>query len=212
MQKAIQLANKISKQLDKDCSDLVEECNLHKQFEPIYDLKLSNEITNTIICAIIYSYDVDSKWCDLKKTSHEDKILILAGLNAEMSELAYGEFIGLKREEINVAIGNFLDVQGDWKIAQIRRSRDYHSETIMRQSVSLEAKEQEQIGKLLREGINMRKIADDYMKELETAYVGLNHRTKQDFGEEFTEFAVKKDIMSWRIFVKDLNERKKAAI
>lgn len=212
MQKAILLAQKISKQLDSDCSELVEEYNLHKQFEPIFNLKTSNVITNTLICAIIYAYDSDSKWADLRKTSYEDKVIILNGLDATITEPLFDEFIKLTNDEINRCIGNFLDIQGDWKVSQVRRSRDYHSETIMRQSNSTDAKEQEQIGKLLREGINQRKISDDYMRELETDRVLQNHRTKQDFGIEYTEFATKKDILSWRTFITDLNEKKKAAL
>jgi len=212
MQKAIQAAKLISNNLEDDSTQILEEYNLHKQFEPIFNLKASNYVTNVLVCAIIYSYDSDSKWHDLKKTSYEDKVIILKGLDANISEPLFDEFIKLTNEEINRSIGNFLDIQGDWKISQIRRSRDYHSETIMRQSNSTDAKEQEQIGKLLREGINQRRIADDYMKELETDRVGQNHRTKQDFGVDYTEFVTKKDILSWREFISGLNENKKAAI
>lgn len=211
MQKAIHLAKQISKSLDSDFSELVEDNNLHKQFEPIYNLKLSNTLTNTLICAVIYSYDVDSKWCDLKKTSAEDKILILKGLDANLTESIYDDFINLKNEEINNCIGSFLDVQGNWKISQIRRSRDYHSEAIMRQSsATSDPKEQEQVGKLLREAINQRKISDDYMKEIETSMVGLDHRTKQDFGTPFTEFTTQRNVLSWREFISEKNLQLKA--
>lgn len=209
MQKAIQLAKQISKSLDSDFSELVEDNNLHKQFEPIYNLKLSNTLTNTLICAIIYAYDVDSKWADLKKSSHDDKVLILKGLNAEINEPIFDEFIKLKNEEINNCIGNFLDVQGNWKIAQIRRSRDYHSEAMMRQtSNDSEVKEQENIGKLLREGLHQIKVAEDFMKEIEASYVALDHRTKQDFGTSYSEFVTHKNPLSWREFIQGLNEAK----
>lgn len=209
MQKAIQLAKQISKNLYSDFSELVEDNNLHKQFEPIYNLKLSNTLTNTLICAIIYSYDVDSKWADLKKTSHEDKVLILKGLDANMNEPIYSDFISLKNEEINNCIGNYLDIQGNWKVSQIRRSRDYHSEAMTRQSSNLsDVKEQENLGKLLREGINQIKIAEDYMKELESSYVNLDHRVKQDFNTSYSEFVTQKNPLSWREFIQSLNEEK----
>lgn len=215
MIKAIQAAAKISKNLESDCSDILQDYNLHKQFQGIYDLRLDTKVTNILICAIIYSYDANSNWCDLKKTSHDDKINILNGLGADFSNPIYDDFIDRKVDEINDSIGDFLDLQTDWRIAQINRSRDFHSKAMREQEPSFTgidddktAKAKENFGKFLREALNHRKLCDEYIIQVEKDYVNLNHRTKQDFGIDYTEAVTKRDIYSWREFIKGLNENK----
>lgn len=216
MTKAIEVAKRISKDLDNDCSLILQEYNLMFPFQDIYELKLNDRMTNTLICAIIYSYDANSNWCDLKKTSFEDKINILKGLKADLTKALYYEFIELRNEEINNCIGEFLDLQTDWRFAQIMRSRDYHSRAIKEDEPQFTGvdddkiiKAKEGLGKYLREGLNHRKLADEYILQLEKDYVNLNHRTELDFGQKYTEVAVKKDIMSWSAFIHERNERKK---
>ena len=69
-------------------------------------------------------------------------------------------------------------------------------------------KAKEGIGKLLREGLNHRKLADEYLLQIEKDYVNLNHRTKQDFGIDYTEAVTKRDIYSWRLWIRELNDKK----
>ena len=211
MQKAIQLANILKKRIDEDNFELVGEYNLHKQFQSIYNLKLNNRVTNTLVAAIIFAYDKDSKWHDLKKDSVEDKTLILKGLDASLSDdKIYEQFVEMTNQSINDCIGEFLDTQGNWKIAQSRKSRDYHSKAMREPEPQFTgtdddktAKAKENFGKYLREAINQRKIADDYIDELNREYVGLNHRTKQDFGVEYIEATTQRDIYSWRQFIRE---------
>lgn len=218
MQKAIQAAKQISKNLDADATPTLEEYNLHTAFDSIYFMGLDNKITNTLICAIIYSYDANSNWCDLKKTSTEDKHNILKGLKADMSIAHYTEFIELKNEDINNAIGDFLDLQPDWRFSQVMRSRDYHSKALKEDNPDFGdadndkiIKAKEALGKYLREALNHRKICDEYMLQIEKDYVNLNHRTESDFGTKFTDVETKGDILSWRFFIQQLNDRKKKA-
>lgn len=215
MIKAIQVATAISKDLEKDSLPVLEQYNLHTAFDSIFLMELSIDVINTLICAIIFSYDNDSKWTDLKKTSYDDKIAILKGLRADLSNPIYNEFINISSDDINNSIGDFLDMQPDWRFAQIMRSRDYHSKAIrtpepefkdMDEDKTIKAKEG--IGKLLREALNHRKISDEYTLQIEKDYVNLNHRTKQDFGIEFTSQSTQRDIYSWRSFIRDLNEKK----
>ncbi len=48
----------------------------------------------------------------------------------------------------------------------------------------------------------------DYMKELESSYVNLDHRVKQDFNTSYSEFVTQKNPLSWREFIQSLNEAK----
>lgn len=216
MIKAINVANEIAKDVSKDCSSILQEYNLHYPFDSIFMMDLPVDITSTIIAAIIYSYDNNSKWTDLKKTSHDDKLAILQGLKADLSIPIYNDFINLSNSDINDAIGSFLDLQPDWRFSQIMRSRDYHSKAIRTPepefSESMEddkiIKAKEGIGKLLREGLNHRKLADEYLLQIEKDYVNLNHRTKQDFGIDYTEAVTKRDIYSWRLWIRELNDKK----
>jgi len=209
MQKAIQAAKIISKNLDEDATHVLEEYNLHTAFDSIYFMGLENKVANTLICAIIYSYDANSNWCDLKKTSFEDKENIFKGLKADMSIEYYQNFIDLTNEDINNAIGDFLDLQPDWRFSQVMRSRDFHSKSLKEKNPDFTGldndkviKAKEALGKYIREGLNHRKICDEYMLQIEKDYVNLNHRTEQDFGTKFTDTELAIDPLSWRDFIK----------
>lgn len=215
MIKAVQVATQISKDLTKDAVPTLEQYNLHTPFDSIFLMDLPTDVANTLICAIIFSYDSHSQWHDLKKTSYDDKIAILTGLRADLSNPIYNEFINISNDDINDAIGSFLDTQSDWRFGQIMRSRDYHSKALrtpepeftnLDEDKTIKAKEG--IGKLLREGLNHRKLADEYLLQIEKDYVNLNHRTKQDFGVDFTTQSTQRDIYSWRGFIRDINEKK----
>lgn len=209
MKKAIEVAKRISKDLKSDSIPILEEFNLHIAFDGITSMSLGNEVINTLVCAIIYSYDSDSNWIDLKKTSFEDKQNILKGLKADLTLQIYTDFIEFKNEDINNSIGDFLDLQSDWRFSQIMRSRDYHSKSLKEGNPDFGdadndkiIKAKEALGKYLREGINHRKIADEYYLQIEKDYVALNHRTEQDFGTKFTDTELKYDKLVWRNFIK----------
>lgn len=210
MGKIIETAKKISKQLDKDNYELLENINLHKVFDSIYSLKASNEITNTLVCAIIYAYHHESNWSDLKKSSYDDKINILKGLNAKITEPLYNDFLNFRCEEINDCIGDFLDQLPDWRFAQIIRSRDYHSKALREKEPEFSSdldddkriKAKEAVGKYIREGLSHRKLADEFLAQIEKDYVALNQRTEQDFGVKFTDQELKYDKELWRNFIK----------
>lgn len=211
MTKSLELAKKISKQLDVDNTELIEGMNLHKVFEGIYKLNAPLRVINTLICAIIYAFDNDSNWSDLKKTSHQDKENILKGLNADMKEPLYKTFIDFTNEDINDCIGDYLDLLPDWRFPQIIRSRDYHSKSLREKDpdFSLDGmdddkriKAKEAVGKYIREGMSHRKLADELLLQVEKDYVTLNHRTEQDFNVKFTEQELKYDRSLWRNWIK----------
>ena len=219
MIKALELAKRIAKRMDESNIELLESYNLHKQFAPLYEMgtqetPVSEKTINTIICAIIYAYDKDSNWYDLRKESYEDKLNILKGLDADLDNEYVRAFLNLSKDEINEAIGEYLQTQTDWRYVSARRFMDFHSSAMRQQEpefkegndVDKAAKAKENFGKFLRESLNHRKLADEYIEALNKEYVGLNHRTKQDFGIEFVEKSITQDIYSWREYTKAKKE------
>lgn len=214
MQKGIQAAKTISADLKKDWAEYLEEINFHRTFESIFYLALSNEITNTLICAIIYSYDNDSKWIDLKHDSLTINTNILKGLYADFNEDIFQQFITLKNDDINDSIGSYLDLLSDWRYVTARKQMDYHSKYVRETESNIttldedkKIKARENIGKLIKEAISQRKAADELLLLIEKDYVTTNHRVSQDFNAPFTQKSLEfsdtlKDDGSWRFFIK----------
>lgn len=216
MTKGINAAKTISKDLKKDWLPYLEEINLHRAFESIYYLRLSNEITNTLVCAIIYSYDNESKWIDLKHDSFTINKNILEGLYADLKEEIFQDFIKLRNDDINDAIGCYLDLLPDWKFVTAKKQMDYHAKYVRQEETNISGldedkkiKARENIGKLIKESIAQRKAADELILLIEKEYVLTNHRVHQDFNAnysqksiEFTDDTMPKDDGSWRYFIK----------
>lgn len=215
MQKALNLARQMSKNLENDWFSEIQEINLHKTFETIFELKLSNKITNTLICAIIYAYDQDSKWIDLKQDGMTINKNILEGLGADLNELIYNDFLNLKNDEILDSIGAYLDRISDWRFVTARKMIDYHSKYVRETEANLDSmdedkkiKARENIGKLIKESVAQRRTADELILQIERDYVNTNHKVDQDFGEKFTDTAIKVDCLSWRAFIRNLKNNK----
>lgn len=226
MQKGITAAKQISKDLKKDWLPYLEEVNLHRTFESIYYLGLSNEVTNTLVCAIIYSYDNESKWIDLKHDSFTINKNILTGLYADLKEEIYNDFIYLKKEEIRESIGSYLDLLPDWRFRHVRKLIDYYT-TVMNEKdpdlIKIDEEKRSTVnfnrGKAIREAKLQRLDADELIKLIEKDFVSTNSRISQDFGENFSQKSIDfsedypKDDGSWRYFIKytkPLWEQKKA--
>ena len=211
MKKAIKLAKTISAKMDADHLESIENENLHWVFEPLNDLLISQKEYNTLICAIIYSYDNESTWIDLNQEGQVINGTILRGLKADLNSQILKDFISLSNEQVNESIGNYLDVIGDWRFTTIRKHIDYHAKYI-RQTENEEdfrgldaAKKnaaREGMGKLMREAVNQRKAADELIQLVHRDYVTTQHRVQQDFGVPFVDESIKRDIFSWREFVK----------
>lgn len=217
MQKAIEIVKKISKQLDKNWIGELEECNLYKTFaEPIYRLEHNIVTLNTITCAIVYSYDPQSKWIDLKQDGFTINKNILIGLGADPEETVFKEFIELKNEDILHAIGNYLDLIPDWKYVTARKEIDYHAKYIRSTESTMtdvdedkKIKARENIGRLIKEAVSQRRSADELIELIQRENVNTQHKVHQDFGVDYTQRTLefmddskKKDILSWRDFIK----------
>src|SRR5260221_9758948 len=58
-------------------------------------------------------------------------------------------------------------------------------------------------GELLEQGLAAREKADKLILEIKKEYVNTDNAVQQDLGFQFTETYKKKDIYSWRNFIRD---------
>lgn len=209
MKKGIQIAKAISANLQADASELLTEHNMAYIFEPLEQLGVETRVKNTLICAIIYSYDNESTWADLNQDGETINRNILRGLKAEAHPI-YEQFIGQDNEKILEAIGYYLDSVSDWRFVTIRKHIDYHSRYIKISENDSEFKDlaadkknkaREDLGKLMREAVNHRKAADALIVEVQKDYVKTEERVRSDFGTSFIDNSIKRDIYSWRQFI-----------
>lgn len=236
MQKAIDLIKKISKDLSKDFKEELWEYHMPETFTNIYSLT-HNENANIIICFIVYAYHPDSLWLELHKDRVENKTNILKSLGADMNDPLFEEVINNKHEIINMAIFDFLESLKSWKWRAIFDLLDYSSrmsrfasqETELERTFDKMSKEGEvktltqeydldviskinkEKGLLLDQSIAKRKQADLILEEIRKEYMNSDIATQKDFDFTYTETAKKKNILSWKEFIIDLNERKKRA-
>jgi hypothetical protein len=220
MKKHIEIAKHISSNIELDSKEYLSENNYYYIFEKLFSISTEPTVINTLACAIIYSYSNSSKWIDLRNDGYSINKAILNGLNADIKKDIYQQFLALSNEDILDCIGNFLNtMKSDWKFITIRKMIDFHSKTMMQSEPDLtnvdeekKPKVRENISRTMKEALLQRESADKLIAELETAYVGTDERTKQDFGVQFTKEEIKYEITSWRHFILQLNEKKKAAL
>jgi len=195
---------------DAEDYEVEEEQGLHWIFEPLNELEISRKERNTLICAIIYSYDNESTWIDLKQDGQVINGAILRGLKADLTASIYDDFLNQRNEKISETIGNYLDALGDWRFTTVRKHIDYHAKYIRMTENEEDFKgldavkktaARENMGKLMREAVNHRKAADLLIQEIHRDYVSTQHRVSQDFNKSYVEESIKRDPYSWRQFV-----------
>lgn len=236
MIKYINVCKKIAKNLTESGFPLLKEVNLHAIFEPIYDMDIPLKRMNSITCLIIFGYDPDSGWLDLKRDRHENKLRILEGLGQHPSE--FESVLSGKDEKINDVIFNYLLSLTDWRWQSVFSMLEYHSKTIrfvnkkteselstdkldkegQLQTLTEElaedtiAKVTKTKGELLELAMNRRRQADELISEIRKDFVGTDSATQVDFGFMFSETSKQKsDIMSWRSWIRERNEKKATA-
>lgn len=237
MSKEIDLAKLISKDLTTDYKDLIYEYNMPDTFSNIYSIASNTTEANTIICFIIYAYSPDSLWLDLKKDRLENKLKILHNLNANVkSDLIQGIING-DNEIAGIAIFDFLEELKSWRWRTIFDLLDYSSrmsrfatqvteaerryqkinkegevkDVIEELDIDVISKVNKEKGMLLDQSIAKRKQADVLLEEIRKEYVTTDNAVKNDFGFMFTDTSKKRDILKWREFIDELNEKKQKA-
>lgn len=212
MQKCVEVAKRISKQLDKNCLSILEENNLHKVFYPIFLGEQPIEVLNTIVVYIIYAYDSNSQWININADRLIDKENILKGLGASKDVYPYVDIINNNHQEINEVIAEYLSLITTWKWRTIMACLDLHQQslkTISQPITSNDALEIEKIKKErsanLREGIRNREVAENLLKEIKSEFVKTDRATQEDFCFLFTDEKLI-DPLSWREFIKRKNK------
>lgn len=235
MQRAVELAKSISKELDKDWKEELIDYNMPDTFKNIYTLDTTIENKNRIICFIIYSYSPDSLWLDLKKDRLENKTKILHNLNADSGSILFTDILYNRNDIVGTAIYDLLENLKSWKWRGIFDLLDYSSkmfrfatqDTEQEKTIEKMNKEGEvkritsdydietiskinkEKGILLEQAIEKRKKADLLLEEIRKEFVATDIATQADFDFTFTDTSKKRDILSWRTFITELNEKKK---
>lgn len=213
----LSIAKNISSNLKEDYIDLLKDQNYFHIFQPLFELHLKQVQLNTLICAIIYSYDQNSNWINFNKDGYEINREILTGLGANFKEEIYNHFIELSNPQINEAVGSYLNSMIDWRFTTAREFMDYHAKYVRVKEEDMtgmdedkKMKTRENIGKLKTEAMSKRKASDELIELIKKDFVNTDYRVKQETGLSFTDETIKRDTLSWRQFIAyDLIELKK---
>lgn len=206
MQKSIETAKKISKDLGKNWKSELQEVNLYHIFLPVYSLTYNIETLNSIVCFIIYAYDNDSQWIELKADRIDNKCQIIKGLSCDPKEEVWQAIINNEIDEVLTVVGNYLEAITTWKWKTILSCFDYHAinirkaTEITKSTDELEAAKIDKAkGDLLKQCLSQRQIGEDLLKEIKADFVKTDRATQQDFEFEVTSAI---NIESWRSFIK----------
>lgn len=226
MQKGVNLALKMSRDLGKNWSSEIEDINLHAIFKPIYR-RSENIITlNAIAAFIVFAYDNDSSWLNLKQDRLENKIKILKGLEVE-SDSTLLLIANNEIDSINEVIVEYLIETSTWEFKTVCTLLDYHSNMIRFVSKKTETgksvdeldgegnkhtlveeydidtitKVNEKKGLLLEKAIEAREKADVLLAKIRKDFVQMDHAVQSDFGFSPTE-EKRIDPESWRMWVR----------
>lgn len=234
MQKAIELARLIGKDLKKNWEEQLEEYNLTRIFSSVYNTAETLEDKNKIICYIIHAYNPDSFWLDMNKDRTDNKIKILNSLDADTKSELYQNIINGKYESVNISIFSFLEELKDWRwrsifdlleyasrmsrFAAMETSDEKEYEKVAKdgavqkytEEVSIETitKVNKEKGNLIHQSIAAREKADMLLAQIRKEFAVTDDAVQQDFNFSFTETAKKRDILSWREFIKDTKLKK----
>lgn len=233
MLKAIDAAKKIIKSFDESGYKFLEEVNLHKIFDSIYDSDESLHTCNAISSFVILAYDNDSSWLNLKQDRVENKTKILKSITPLYTVEYFRKVIHNDNSMVNDIIASYLEEQATWKWRHIMTSIDFHSTTLRfvqkkidkgrttevedkdgekskvteEYDIDLIAKVGKQKGDLLKQALEARASADNLLAEIRKEFVQLDHVITGDFGFSITD-EKKIDPMIWRSFIKDRNGKK----
>jgi hypothetical protein len=233
--KSINLAKQIRSDITKNWSEELFDYDLSNAFAPIYGMKdigLSDK--NSIICYIIFSYNPDSLWLDLKKDRIENKTHILLNIGVNVNDELYSGILANKNETVNISIFNFLEHIKDWRWRAVFDLIEYASK--ISRFASMETDDERKFQKTLKDGekvdyteeveiktivsvnkdkgiliqqsIDAREKAHSIIEQIAKDFVQTDNATGQDFNFSFSETSKNKDPLSWREFIKERNQKK----
>lgn len=235
MQKFIECARKIITDLEKNWLPEFYELGLNKTFDEIYRLNVSITEANLLTSFIIFSYDPDSSRLDIRKDRYENKCQILSGIGGNINSALFKDILENNNEAFNNVVLNYLEKITTWQWPTIFSLLDYHSnmlrfanqKTEVEKSIDKMNKEGEvktltqdydidtlakvnkTKGELLSAAIEAREKASKLLLEIKKDFMPTDHATQSDFNFVFTDTAKDKvDILSWRSFIRQRNDRK----
>lgn len=235
MHKNIEAAKTISQSLKENHKELLEDVNLKEVFAEIFKMGFSQTEENRLICFVIYAYDPDSPKLNIQKDRYDNKYQILKNLGAAVDNANMQQILTADNEQFNMIALHFLETLTNWKWIQIFSYLEYHSKMIRfaNEKTSTEksfkvdkegvktvteeydvetiAKVNKNKGELLNQAQDARKKAELLLEEIRKEFMLTDNATQQDFGFNFTDTSKKKvDIMSWRAYIREYQDRKKA--
>lgn len=229
MQKAVDLAKKISQDLEKNWLPEIEENGLLSIFQPVFNLNLSLINGNILSAFVIYAYHPDSPKLDIRKDRYENKSSILLAIGGDINSELFQDILSNSNEDFNNIVLKFLEALTDWRWQTIFSLLDYHSnmlrfanqktesekkmdkinkegevkELIQEYDIDTVAKVNKQKGELLELAIKSRERAERLLDEIKKDFVSTDTAVQADLGFVFTDTAKEKiDILSWRSYIK----------
>lgn len=225
----------MSKSLEQDHSEYLDDMNLKSVFAGISDLGFPRVDENRLIAFVIFGYDPDSQKLNIEKDRYENKYQILKGLGADADNELFEQILTNANDKFNMVVLNYLETLTNWRWQTIYSLLDYHSNMIRFANQKTEeekswdkmskegekltlkkdydvdtvAKVNESKGKLLTQAIDARRKADLLLDEIRKTFMVTDNAVQQDLGFTFTDTAKKPiDILSWRSHVVLKNSRK----
>lgn len=233
MARPVDLAKLIQTDFEKDWSEEIKEYGFQETFLSIYNTPAGIEDKNKMACYVIHAYHPDSLWLDLKKDRIDNKIKILSHLDADYKSELYKNILDNRHEKVNIAVFNFLEELKDWRWRSIFDYLEHASRmsrfalTVTDEEKQYDDKDKEgnkqtfkedidikvivavnkEKGNLITQSVEARKESDKLLAEIRKDFAGSDAATQADFGFSFTDTAKKRDPLSWRHHIRDLQER-----
>lgn len=240
MQKALTLAKNILKSLEEDHTEDFKDINLDifdglfTLKRPIAD---TNRLIAFLIFA--YDPDSKRMDIQKDRYENKQSIMLSVGCNIEdalfheilsNSNQIFNDVVALYLAELTdwrwPMVYSMLDyssnmlrfsnqkTQAEKKFVDVKLGKDGEPSketTTTEFEITEIAKVNIQKDDILKRALGQREAADRLLSQMQKDFVATDNATVQDFGFSFTETAKRKrDVTSWRQFINERNERKKA--
>mgnify|MGYP000897748083 CR=1 FL=1 len=233
MEKATALAKEIRKDLLQDYEEKIKDFGLWDVFCHIYESQEKIADKNRLVCYVNYAYNPESYWLDLKKDRIDNKTRILVNLEADIKSDLYKNLLKEKHEPAIRSVFAFLEELKDWRWKAVYDYLDYASRMSRfasnetdeekeyekvakdgqiqkyKEEIDIEviAKVNKQKGELLNQAHKAREKAEEIIREIRKDFAATDDATQSDFGFSFSDTSKKKNILSWREFIRNVKPK-----
>lgn len=233
MEKATALAKEIRNDLLLDYEEKIKDFGLWDVFCHIYESQEKIADKNRLVCYVNYAYNPESYWLDLKKDRIDNKTRILINLEADIKSDLYKNLLKEKHEPAIRSVFAFLEELKDWRWKAVYDYLDYASRMSRfasnetdeekeyekvakdgqiqkyKEEIDIEviAKVNKQKGELLNQAHKAREKAEEIIREIRKDFAATDDATQADFGFNFSDTSKKKNILSWREFIRNVKAK-----